>query len=344
MKTCIATWLVIDTEEEATSFPSVGGDSASPAFQEIYWRCVAVFFITSRIHNPCQHHILFTNTDLATTAPPDVAAVIETLGIEVIQLEVTHRLPSGSVSSWGNQFYVLDVIRYFAEHGGHDAIVLTDSDCVWRKSLSTFERLIFKHKCLLYTLQPNDQKEYEVGRLINGLSHARMQGIIEQNFGAVSRAPARYHGGEFFAATRDFCKDIAGLFDTLWRQSCSEARQPDSIKEEAHFLSILAESRGIKHATANGIVRRMWTHFEDFNIVDSDLDLAIWHVPAEKRYGFRRLWIWLSQSGRDWREFPPEEINRITTRYMGIPHRGPRKFALDVAEKIGLRLRVWKNR
>lgn len=340
--TCIATWLVIDTEAVSTAFPSVGVDSASPTFQEIYWQCVAVSFFTSKAHNPNRRHVLFTNADVGRAAPPDVVDLLKALDVEIVHLDITYRLPAGSVTSWGNQFYVLDIIKYFSKYGKDDAIVLTDSDCIWRKSLS-FEESIFEHDCLLYTLMPNDQKEYEVGQLINGLSHRKMQEIVEQNFDTRPYAPVQYHGGEFFAATRDYCKDIVGSFDALWAQSCLEARQRDSIKEEAHFLSILAESRSIKHSTANGIIRRMWTHFEDFNIVDDDLDLVIWHVPAEKRYGFRRLWQWLSQSGRDWNSFSAEEVNQITTRYMGIPRRDARKFALDVVEKIGVRLKLWKN-
>lgn len=338
LKTCVATWLVIDTEVDATSFPSVGTNSASLSFQETYWRCIVVFFLTSRIHNPDRNHILFSNVLIEENAPPHILSILRGLRVDFKCIDISYRLPAGSVERWGNQFYVLDVIKYFASHGEDDALVLTDSDCIWRAGLSSFEEKIFEHKCLLYTLEPNDQKNYEVGQSVNGLSHKRMKEIIEQSFQMKLSTEAQYHGGEFFAATKEFCKDIVSSFEKLWERSCLEANQFDSIKEEAHFLSIIAESRRVKHSTANGIVRRMWTNFEDFNLVSDDLKLAIWHLPAEKKYGFKRLWRWLSQSERNWEDFSVQEINQVTAQYMGVPNRGKHKLMLDLKDKVLSRL------
>lgn len=339
-KTCVATWLVIDTELDATSFPSVGTNSASSSFQETYWRCIAVFFLTSRIHNPDRNHILFSNVVVEESAPPHILSTLKSLNVDFKCVDITYRLPAGSVERWGNQFYVLDIIKYFAEYGEDDALVLTDSDCIWRAGLSSFEDKIFDHECLLYTLEPSDQKNYEIGQSVNGLSHRRMKEIVEQNFNVKLSTEVQYHGGEFFAATKNFCKNIVGSFPKLWEQSCLEANEVDSIKEEAHFLSIIAESRGVKHSTANGFVRRMWTNFEDFNLVRDDLKLAIWHLPAEKKYGFRRLWHWLSQSRKNWDDFSTQEINQITAQYMGVPNRDKRKLMLDLKDKIAFRLKL----
>ena len=124
---------------------------------------------------------------------------------------------------------------------------------------------IREHRCLTYTLRPRDQKNYELGQLLNGMSHARMGQVLEETFGVSVAEPPQYHGGEFFAATHGFCRDLLPRIEQLWPRAVAEARWPDSIKEEAHFLSILAYAQGVPPYTANDVIRRIWTNFEDIN-------------------------------------------------------------------------------
>ena len=338
MRTLIASWIVLDDTDTASAFPSVAGNSASTAFQLIYWRCLVIYFLTARVHNPTAPLLLYANVDLETAAPPEILAALRKLDVTFRQLAITSRLPRGTVKSFGNQFYVLDVIRDFASRGDADALVLTDSDCVWRCGLGELEAKLRAHKCLLYTLAPADQKDYEVGNLINGMTHARMSQIARDAFGLPSDHQVQYHGGEFFAATLDFCRDMQAAVDRLWKLAYAEAALPDSIKEEAHFLSILSEGLGVAPGTANAFVRRIWTHFSGVNTVSTDRNLTIWHVPAEKQFGFRRLWRDLQRSGRNWQSFTPEEINEMTSRYLGVPQRTLPKLVLDLTEKVMARI------
>lgn len=336
---CIATWIVLDKVEEATDFPSVGENSSRAAFQLVYWRCVATFFATSLAHDPEARHVLYSNVDVAEAAPPGILAHLRALGVEFRLCDITFRLPSGSVSRWGNQFYVLDVIRDFAAHPKGEALVLVDSDCVIRRALTPLLPRIREHRCLTYTLRPRDQKNYELGQLLNGMSHARMGQVLEETFGASVAEPPQYHGGEFFAATHGFCRDLLPRIEQLWPRAVAEARWPDSIKEEAHFLSILAYAQGVPPYTANDVIRRIWTNFEDINTQPDDAALAIWHVPAEKKYGIRRLWRHMERRRLVGQRLSPETSNRLTRRYIGVPRRGPVKLLQDVAEKLRERLR-----
>jgi len=333
-RTVIASWIVLDDPETATAFPSVGSDSAAAEFQSVYWRCLATFFVTARVHNPGLPLVLYANVDMAAAAPLEVLAAMQAIGVVFRRLAVTFRLPSGSVRHWGNQFYVLDVIRDFAANGNGNTLVLADSDCIWRGPADGISAALDRHECLLYTLAPNDQKGYEAGRLMNGMSLARMAEIARAEFGVGPDRRVQYHGGEFFAATRSFCRAIQPKVDVLWQRAQAEAMLPDAIKEEAHFLSILAEGMAITPGTGNAFVRRIWTNFEDLNVVRSDELLTLWHLPAEKRFGFRRLWQRLQTSRSDWQAFTPREINRLTARYMGVPRRTPTKLVLDIAEKL----------
>jgi hypothetical protein len=331
---CIASWIVLDTSEEATDFPSVGWNSSRAAFQLVYWRCIATFFATSCAHNPDHRHVLFSNADVARVAPAEIVRHLLALGVEFRRLPITYRLPSGSVTRWGNQFYVLNVIRDFAGGELGEQLVLVDSDCIVRQNLGGLAEAIVSHRCLAYTLRPHDQKNYEHGQLLNGMSHARMAAVLEESFGTRLHRLPFYHGGEFFAATRAFCAALQPHAARLWERAVAEASMVDSIKEEAHFLSILMEANSVEPYSANDVIRRIWTNFEDQNTVPDDARLSIWHVPAEKKYGIRRLWQHMEHAGLSGRRLSGAEINQLTSRFIGVPRRNASKWLLDVTAKF----------
>jgi len=56
MSKYIATWVYLDAPEEKSKYPNTGGDSTTTEFQEVYWRCVALFYETSlRFHKDINH-------------------------------------------------------------------------------------------------------------------------------------------------------------------------------------------------------------------------------------------------------------------------------------------------
>ena len=57
----ICTWFCADEKGEESHFPQTGKSSSSKQHQDIYWRCILVFFVTSKRFNKNEKHILFTN-------------------------------------------------------------------------------------------------------------------------------------------------------------------------------------------------------------------------------------------------------------------------------------------
>lgn len=338
-KSAIGTWIVLDGPEEATEFPSVGGDSASPGFQEVYWQCVALFFLTSCAHNPGNPHLLYCNKRVQDAAPPAIAALLGQLGVEAVHLPLTRRLPRSAAPRWGSVFYELDVLAHFAG-GGRPSLVLADSDCVWRRPFEPFEDRLLGSGCLLYALRPGDQKDYQGDVLINGMSKRRMAAVARDLFGVRPSRGISYCGGEFCAFTRDWCRSASPMLDRLWDHACAHSADPDAIRTEEHLWSIAAAAAGVDPGGANGIVRRIWTNFEDGNAEPSDLDLAVWHLPAEKKYGFRRMWSAVEASRPGPAHLSAERLNAMTERFMGVPRRGLRKAALDVRDKAHERSRA----
>ena len=117
----IATWLYAEQVGEESAYPQVGGVSSSPAFQAVYWRCVALFFATSIRHNPAARHLLYTNLDGVPHVDGfDLPAFLDRLGVEVVQVPFTYQPPPGYYSAWRNQFYVFDLIQDLARRSMPD--------------------------------------------------------------------------------------------------------------------------------------------------------------------------------------------------------------------------------
>ncbi len=334
----ISTWLTLDNPSNETSFPSAGSRSSDRSFQEIYWRCVGVYFLTARIHNPSVPLIIFCDQEISSVAPAKVVELLASLEVTPIRLDLNRRLPRGSVSKWGSVFYELDIVKWQGQNGICDDLVITDSDCVWRSTFDPFKQRLADSGCLIYTLEAADQKNYEGNALINGMSVQKMREVLFEVF-EKQVSVVRHNGGEFLAITREFCAQNSSNIDWLWSFAVANAWEDDSIKTEEHFWNIIAKLNDIPEFSANDIVRRMWTNFEDRNITAEDLKLPMWHLPSEKKYGFRRMWDWWISSKRSWTDITPSELNTALEHFMGVPKRGPKKMFLDVTEKLNERIR-----
>jgi len=328
MTTAIATWFVADTKDDASRFAQVAGNSAAPEFQLVYWRCVAVFFATSKIHNPTAKHVFFTNAQLPVVDGTDFGELFSKLRVQVITLPITFRLPKDVSDSWGNQFYILDVIRYLAEHRLADSYIVLDCDCVWTAAADPIVAMIADKSCLLYML---GHEAYPLRQKINGVTRQEMALLEAEVFGDTTfnkELGIHYHGGEIFAATHEACADINQDIDRLWAQRQIAQTGASGYLEEAHFLSIIYKHRKYEPYTANFFIKRIWTMLRYNTVLKEDVSLPIWHLPAEKTSGFRRAYRSIVE---DARAHDPAALNSILKRIMGIPRRSAAKYVIDLA-------------
>lgn len=335
-QTAISTWFVADDAGDATWFPQVGGRSDAPAAQATYWRCTVAFYASSLALNRDARHVFYTNTRVPMIDGVDLAALLARWGVEVVTLPITYRLPRDAVSSWGNQFYIFDILDHLAQRNDLARAIVLDSDCVWRRPVAALEAAIDAHGALTYELDFAEHAEHEA---INGLSRQGMARFLARHGGAeLSVTP--YCGGEIYAARAEVTREIAARARTLWPELL--AGVPDAPREEAHLLSIIYALEGIAPGTANGFIRRMWTTFHHHNLAPADRDLAIWHLPAEKKTGFADLFrAIVADPAAD----PHHDAGRMglgpaeIARTMGWPRRNAVKFVRDLSlklrEKIG---------
>ncbi len=341
MDTVIATWFVADQPGQETSFPQMNQLSSLASFQRVYWRCIAVFFASSVRVNPGRRHMLFTNT----TVPTDIAGLLEEWGVETVTLPFQRRPPKGYHGSFGNQFYIFDILDHAAGWAQAARLIVLDSDCVWVRPVDSMEDSIDQDGVLTYRLA------YDESRPVNGASRQDMKAIAEAVWGrALPHAPD-YCGGEIFAARTTALPGLMRSFEALWRanQERWRAGQP-KLNEEAHFLSLMYLEGGHPSANANRFIRRIWTNFRSRNSTADDTALTIWHLPSEKKTGLSDLYHEVvRRDSAFWLVAMDERYVRLLSRAIGIPSRSPTKFARDLGLKLWergvgfLRLRLTKD-
>lgn len=329
--TAICTWFVADDANTATFFPQVGSRSDAPETQAVYWRCTVCFFASSLALNPAARHLFFTNTRVPVIDGLDLAQLFARWGVEVIDLPITYRLPRGAVGSWGNQFYIFDVLDWFDAQAPASRLIVLDSDCIWLRPVDEMERAIDEYGALTYELGDD---EHAAGSAINGLSREGMAQFLADHGGSASERIA-YFGGEIYAASLAETRRIVAHARTLW--PVVVAQSPDAPKEEAHLLSIIYALEGVVAQTGNPFIRRMWTTFHYHNLLSKDRDLTIWHLPAEKKTGFADMFARIADNHS---AHPAHDADLLGLTFrqfagdMGWPRRRPRKFARDLALKL----------
>lgn len=308
----ISTWFYAEPEGEESTYSQVGGISSSDQIQHLYWRCLAVLFATSYRYNPGATHILFSNT----ITPPVVDGInigdfLETLGVEIVEVPFTFKSPSGYYGAWRNQFYVFDIIKKLKERFAHETTVVLDSDCVWIGNAAQIEIALVKNDVLTYAYS------YPPEWNINGLTRVQMKTLFSDMLGIpISYLPI-YCGGEIFAASPDGLSQIHNQLDGLWDEQLNR-HEKGLLKcnEEAHALTYLYYNLGYPLGTANPFIKRIWTGlpWNYRSDLPEDYGLTIWHLPAEKRWGFKRLFNEITNIESEFWSFPP---GPNLTKYLG---------------------------
>jgi hypothetical protein len=319
------------------------GHSSEPGFHAVYWRCAAVFFYSSKIFNPAARHILFTNVTEAALQGRHIDGVALTdicsaLAIEIVTRPITYRLPRGTFAAWGNQFYILDIIDWLALQPGDAPCLVLDSDCVWRKSGAKLFDDIAAGNALSYALDNSRDG------INNGVTNSQLAEIWRLWRGTSIGDTLTYTGGETFAATLGFCRQILDDVHDLWCWTLDRVTRKEKTfpHEEAHFLTLIYAAHSILPGGLNPYLKRIWTGIRTRNVVQDDANLTIWHLPWEKRFGIRRLYRRLFHSIAATRPtYGGAAFQSLVSVECGVPKRGPAKFARDLAqritEKLGLR-------
>lgn len=286
MKKIIATWIYLDNEDEKSYFPQMGGDSSNLNFQKTYWKCVACFFATSLRYNKEYEHYLFTNsTEIPSIDGFNLKKFFEENHIKVIQVKNLYKLPKDYYKSFNNQFYEFSIIDYLSkELNPEDSFLLLDSDCIFTKSASNLFDEINSSIAGSYVYPYSENVE------INGITRIQMKKLFNE-LGIVATNNPFYCAGEILLCNGEFLQKIAVDFTKLFPILLSKHKNDKTkFNEEAHVLTYFYYKYNAKIGNLDKYIKRIWTDSKSFrNTEESDFNLTIWHLPAEKKYGFNRL-------------------------------------------------------
>jgi len=267
--------------------------------------------------------------------------VLRALSVELVVVRYRH-VPPLSWTAWRNQFFLFDVIEDLVRRSDDtDLATVMDSDVVWNFAQPS--------EAMWQRMSRGGLLRYDVGyrpdHVVNGLSPTMLTklamegGILPQAQGC----PVSYIGGEFVGGRIVRLAALLEVCDDYWTRLLGlDGGGTCGSFEEAHLLSLAYAGLGTHVGNANSYIRRLWTQpLKPRNVRDADLDLLLWHVPAEKRYGLRRLFEKYVKVGSSEMvmAMSPSSFQRTVPRMLGIPRNGPRKVVADVAGALVNRVR-----
>jgi hypothetical protein len=318
----------LDEKNEESSYTQVGNNSSDKTFQEVYWRCVYIYFFSSKINNPHINHILFTNSlQLPIINGISIAEKLSQLEVNIIQLPLTFQTPPEYFSSWRNQFYIFDILKYIGAHyEEEDKFIILDSDCVWLRSAEAIMNQISTSEVSIYWMNFNEEEA------IHGLTRRQMKSLYEFLQGHEISDLPNYAGGEWFGATVKYIRKINVEVELVWKHCISRFEQNLlKFNEEAHMLSYIYYALGQEGVDAGAFIRRIWTISSiRRDATQDDMNLYIWHCPSEKKYGIANLFYDIWDERNNYLNVPSGEMwIRYIGEYFGIPVEDRRKQPVD---------------
>lgn len=338
----ICTWLCADEKGEESRFPQTGKLSSSQGHQDIYWRCLLLFFITSKRFNGSEKHVLFTNVkSLPIVDGRKVSSLLDEMDVDVVFTDFKYKTPKGYYGSFQNQFYEFSILEHIATSGRNDQdlYLVLDSDCIFLKPVHD----------LFAEAAPQGFISFEdhvaPGYVINGLSRSDMKAVYEELLQKELTEIPSYHLGEFLLCSVANIKTFYNDFTALWPQLLQRhAAGLKKFNEEAHTLSYLYFKNGFRASASDQYLKRIWTNPLFYrNVAPSDADLSIWHLPAEKTFGLFRLYdLFMNHYNNFGFDLSHEAYTSLVQRSLGVPHlslaRKVRYYALSYYRAVKKRL------
>lgn len=286
-----------DSPADASSCANVDGTSGSTKFQDVYWRCAITSLVSLRLHDDTVRLLVISNVDPRQRLVDQIRLgdLMDHYRIEWLDVELTYRR-SWATERWGNVLFVFDVLEWAVDNlDAQDLLVLADADTLWTTSSEEVFSTVSASGLMAYGI------DYLPDHVINGLTRRDCAKLAADLGGDVTDATP-FYGGELYGFGMPEARLLVDEFRRIWRILVSDEPQVCCrIVTEEHMFSLLFWMlRMTPYDAANGVVRRIATFLRWRDVRSSDAFLTVWHLPAEKEYGFRRAWrrVRSAQRGR----------------------------------------------
>ncbi len=225
--------------------------------------------------------------------------------------------------------YIFDILHHATRHSSCENHLILDSDCLVLSALDDLFEEVSSQRALALDCG------YDTDHVSNGLTQKDLQRLFSALENRELTETPVYARGEMVAASSEFIRETDACVEDVWRTQIPWHRQKrGKFNEEAHMLSYFYHKFRIPVGTANRYVKRMWTGWGYRNVRAEDYTLPIWHLPAEKKYGFKRLFQHAVREDGWFHRAGAPEFRRKVEAFMGVPQRSVKKNVLDVTDKV----------
>lgn len=333
----ICTWICEEETADNRLAPSLR-PPASVSEREAAWRCAAVFFATSRRHNPLANHVLFTNAPKAPTLDGmDLERfLVDKLQVGIERLPSVTRTPFGFDGMGKKSLYLFDIIRRLArlEDDDRAKYAVIDPACVWIRPFFVFDSQLERNGMLTMAANGPDRRD---SRQLRRIYEEMMGGPVPASaFDAPSPCDI-----VIFAGVLGEIRSVASELERTWAISLERFRRNrPRLRDESEMLGFVFNKLGYRPRTADAFIRTIRT--EPGGIRDARPDdrfLTIWHVPDERKRGIMRLYRDAVRTDRMFRSGPPNVFRQYVSRTIGVPRRGGVQYVRDFPALVYRKLR-----
>ena len=296
----IITSVCIDVDELGSDvlYPNLSQHSSPDKRREIYWQCATTFCISSMKFNEQANHIIVTNDfDQIIVDGLNIKDNLIKLGVKIIEHPFDVYDPKKYSKKFRNAFYKFEVVDLMSKLDSPS--ILVDADCIWTKKDNELLDIIRSENFLL--LQDTYQSSLNPEKKFHNLSIKDIAELYKtipiNNFD--SDYAIRY-GGELIGGSPKHFKIISAKLLLVFEYCKQQFDLGNEIKFNNGF-SIFSGMEFISSYIYNSLPnfkiydtygkfsKRLYTGVYPNNVKENDIEITIWHLPAEKDSGLQKL-------------------------------------------------------
>jgi hypothetical protein len=281
--------------------PNIGRRTKSSTL-DTYLRCIIVAFYSLRHFNPDCELQLTTNKEL----PEPYNSQLISIGVSTIIIEYIHNPPAVFGDSFRGCFYLFDAI--IAEE---ESALFIDPDIYCSKKIP-LEIFTGNTPAAL-------NMKFEQEREVNGLNLFKAREIFAI---LLKLPPVNSHnhlGGEAVFIPKQFRNKFIADFERIWQANtkCS-IEGKEFLTTEEHIISLALSNDFV--IDLDEIILRIWTDTKYRRIEGGTFNpekIPLWHLPAEKSYGFYKAYK-LASRNKLFDSHNEEELQNIVLKLFNI--------------------------
>ncbi|RYZ74429.1 MAG: hypothetical protein EOP09_00430 [Proteobacteria bacterium] len=203
-------------------------------------------------------------------------------------------------------------------------MLIADSDCVWYGTCARIAEATLKSGLGTMTIN------YPAEKVVNGLSREGMRDLMPIiDLKKPLDVPA-YCAGEAIGLTSCAIVELSQQARSVFERILAHHQNDlGFVCEEAHMLSMLSADLTAQSGALNQLTKRIWTAQRYRSTTLADLNLDLWHLPAEKRSGFLDLYNHLKGTHEEWIRCSAGDRQERLKELMGVPTKSPTKSLKD---------------